>query len=78
MSVIVVSFLLLGGSSSAWANEVKGMEVGSSSGSVVSGGDGSVTVSVSAEFVSAADGGSGSGGEVVSSQVANVDVHEAR
>ncbi len=61
----------------AWAKEMQDVHAGSgsSSGSVSSGGDGSVQISVSAEYVSAAADGSSSGGGVVSSQAVTASVH---
>nr|WP_234416220.1 hypothetical protein [Actinomyces sp. Z16] len=67
-------------SSNAWAFDVSGgaSGSGSSSGSVVQGGDGSVDIAVYAEFTSAAPDGSGSGsggGVATSSQVVTAAVH---
>ncbi|SDM66219.1 hypothetical protein SAMN04487766_10569 [Actinomyces ruminicola] len=61
----------------AWAKEMQDVHAGSgsSSGSVSSGGDGSVQIAVSAEYVSAAADGSSSGGGAVSSQAVTASVH---
>ncbi|MBE6474768.1 MAG: hypothetical protein E7Z95_04210 [Actinomyces succiniciruminis] len=61
----------------AWAKEIQDLNAGSgsSSGLVVQGGDGSVDVTVYAEFTSAAVDGSDRGGATVSSQSVTASVH---
>jgi len=63
------------GSPTALAFRESDTEVGSSSGSVSSGGDGSVDVAVMVQFTSAAADGSGGGGTAVSSQSVTASVH---
>ncbi|MDU0349722.1 hypothetical protein [Actinomyces sp. MRS3W] len=75
MSLLLVVSTCIVVTPAAWANKKQDRNYSSSSGSVSEGSDGSVTVSVSAEFVSAAADGAGGGASVASLQTVAVTVH---